>query len=1182
VAKSDAGPQVKIIDFGIAKATDQRLTEMTVFTTQGQLIGTPVYMSPEQAGLGGLDVDTRSDVYSLGVLLYELITGSTPIDRESVIDVGYDELKRLIVEETPLKPSTKISQSALDRAEFLAERRGENSQSLRKTCGGDLDWIVMKSLEKERDRRYGSASVFAEDVGRYLRSEPVQAVAPSSIYKLQKFVSRNRRSVAAAAFVFLLMIAATGVSTWLALRALKAEKDAVDAGLLAEQKAEFAQQETERADAAKRTAERERELSERENYRSMLRLASAKLASDDRARAEVASLLWTTKPELRNWEWGYLMARCPNLESWSIDTGHAAILDMKASADGRLLATMGDENSLAVWNLESRRPNFRRSFEARVRSLAMDPLGRYVAISYGRNSRRHLPRCALHVVEAATGRDVFRSKDEFPAVLAFHPSGSHLYMSVETPELRSYRVPDFALEQRAATPSVYDSFYVDASGKYIGFKWQFGTAPSDRREFPIFRTSDLQLDRRLEGLPENTWSANRGRMSSAWGEVLVAGESGVQRRSLDGAEAAEILNCGVPVTAIDHDSRSGMVYVGDSEGALWILSRDGSTRKVYHGGPIGNVLALPMGLVLTNGTRDGMIKCWDLTRPLHHSPLRNLAPNAEAGRVARFSPNGRRFLYQSWLRKQHYVCDSKDFSCREFVLPTDPYYVLRHFSLTVPLFRPASDEFIVTYPDRIAFFDLGANGEQPAETRSVEADEALYVAIDQSGDRLVACQSGAVLLAVDLESNRRLPVPEASQATGPVAITRDGKIAATYDDKELRLWRTDDGSIAAKASIPNPTAEAIGMSLHPQGDAVALPISRDVVVLARSSQQVKHLAGHADKIYSVRFSDDGQRVFSSGIDRTVRIWDWRLGEELLSVDETKGIAYNLDLSPDGLTLVFPGFEPNLLLARALPWNQPQGSSFSRSIDDLFLFASRPAERTRFVARFSSHAGVELRVIRRGANAGVSVPPAEWESGFWITRDDTVNVTKADSGAKVAVLSVSTGPVVTEDFEFRLAGITQSEADWRELLGDVARRRGEGADALANYRLAMALRASWLRVEASSTHARVRFATLVDKILSIDRLDAADGLKTLESAVDLWSDDLTTALDSSVRSVSLRFLSGHQSAHIRWVRSNQSPDLARTLAEQYAEWWKSRLRADEERPFHRAGLDEIEAAAGEGR
>ena len=221
VAAQEGISTPRVIDFGIAKATSAELTKKTLFTRHAQVIGTPEYMAPEQAGLAEHDVDTRADVYSLGVLLYELLTGTKPFDVHTALEAGYEELLRTIREVDPAKPSTRVSTMG-DEATPIAQTRHVNVESLSKRLRGDLDWIVMKALEKDRERRYDSASAFAEDVSRYLRDESVLAAPPSAAYRLRKFVRRRRGLVVAASLLLLTLLlggTGTGVGWWRSVRA---------------------------------------------------------------------------------------------------------------------------------------------------------------------------------------------------------------------------------------------------------------------------------------------------------------------------------------------------------------------------------------------------------------------------------------------------------------------------------------------------------------------------------------------------------------------------------------------------------------------------------------------------------------------------------------------------------------------------------------------------------------------------------------------------------------------------------------------------------------------------------------------------------------------------------------------------------------------------------------------------
>ncbi len=240
VTLHDGAPVVKVIDFGVAKAMGQQLTERTLFTNFAQMIGTPLYMSPEQAEMSGLDIDTRADIYALGVLLYELLTGTTPFDRERLQTAGFDEIRRVIREEEPAKPSTRISTMGAALS-TVSENRQIDPRRLRGMLRGELDWIVMKCLEKDRTRRYETANGLARDIQRYLDVEPVEAGPPSAAYKVRKFARKHRKLLSAAGLVALLLIVASVVSIWQAVRATRAEHRAIAQMDRADEEADIAQ-----------------------------------------------------------------------------------------------------------------------------------------------------------------------------------------------------------------------------------------------------------------------------------------------------------------------------------------------------------------------------------------------------------------------------------------------------------------------------------------------------------------------------------------------------------------------------------------------------------------------------------------------------------------------------------------------------------------------------------------------------------------------------------------------------------------------------------------------------------------------------------------------------------------------------------------------------------------------------
>ena len=241
VALQDGAAVPKIIDFGVAKATSQRLTEKTLYTQHGLMIGTPEYMSPEQAEFTGLDVDTRTDIYSLGVLLYELLTGVLPFDAQTLREAGFEEVRRIIRENNPEKPTTKLEklEKLGDTAASIARQRHTDLKSLSRQLRGDLEWITLKALEKDRGRRYPTASALAADLERHRNHDPVMAGPPSRAYRVGKFVRKHRLPVIAAASVVLTALAFGSVASWFGIRAVQSEQAAVAARVEADAALDF-------------------------------------------------------------------------------------------------------------------------------------------------------------------------------------------------------------------------------------------------------------------------------------------------------------------------------------------------------------------------------------------------------------------------------------------------------------------------------------------------------------------------------------------------------------------------------------------------------------------------------------------------------------------------------------------------------------------------------------------------------------------------------------------------------------------------------------------------------------------------------------------------------------------------------------------------------------------------------
>ncbi len=585
VTVHDTMPVVKVIDFGVAKALGQELTDKTIYTGFAQMVGTPLYMSPEQAGQSGLDVDTRSDIYSLGVLLYELLTGTTPLDKERFKKADYAEICRIIREEDPARPSTRISTLG-QAATVLSTQRKSDPKRLIQLFRGELDWIVMKALEKDRNRRYESASTFAADVQRYLDDEAVLACPPTVGYQLRKFVRRNKRVLATAALLGLMLLVAIGAVVASALWA--------------------ASQATERLHAE--TAARN-ELEEA-LYVSRTALAGRKLSAGNVNRAE--ELLDDCPERLRGWEWHFLKRQrygnAPPLQH------PATVTRVIFSPDGRQLASVCMDGTFQIWDERTGRVLHtlgRQAVLERVptttslcRGMAYSSDGRSLALA------RH--DGLVQVWDATSGqlRHSLNGHRKPAWQVAFSPDNRTLASASSDRTVRLWDVASGkALREFADHPAAVKGVAFRPDGRSVVAACDDGTVKVWDRDTG---RETFSFHGKLSANPYLAWfSPDSRRLAWSGGsDVLKIWDTTTGRLEIDQQSNVR------QVRAIAYSADNKRIALAAFDGTLRLLHAATGQEMlmiVAHPSLVGDVTFSPDGTKLASGSYDHTIRIWDAT-----------------------------------------------------------------------------------------------------------------------------------------------------------------------------------------------------------------------------------------------------------------------------------------------------------------------------------------------------------------------------------------------------------------------------------------------------------------------------------------------------------------------------------------------------------------------------------------
>jgi WD40 repeat protein/serine/threonine protein kinase len=909
----DGKPVPKVIDFGVAKATEQKLTEQTLFTQYGTLVGTLEYMSPEQAEMSALGVDTRSDIYSLGVLLYELLTGSTPLTHKRVKEAAYAEVLRLIKEEEPPRPSTRLSDSGETLASISANRHTEPAK-LAKLVKGELDWIVMKALDKDRNRRYETASAFAGDVQRYLQDEPVLACPPSAMYRFRKFARRNKAALATVSVMALAVLVAAGslaVSNVRisqeaqekanALAAARAsEQDAKIQERLAKTNADNAEMERRAALAQEKLAKQQELTARRRYYAAQMNLSHQAWEAGNPAR--VLELLQGQRPrldqeDLRSFEWYYLWRLCQRNCRLTLHGHENAVFAVAFCPDGKILASASWDGTARLWDVTTGKAQATLRRPGALWALAVSRDGKTLATT----GQREL----VTLWDVATGQERCLGAPSGFAGLALTRDGK----TVAAAGARLIKLWDVATGHEQATlrgdrEEGFPSVAFSPDGKTVaagtseksvrlwtadGGKWRQGAALKGHEGWV----------RSVAFSPDGKTLA----AGSGWSAKLWDVATGKQRATLQGHKGT------VESVTFSPDGKTLATGSEDRTVRLWDVATGQERAQQAHLGPVYSVAFSPDGKALASGSGDGAVKVWDLA-PVQDA---DTLPHTGAVHVLAFTPDGKTLLAdptQVW-----------DVATGKRVTP------FKHITAE-QLWAFSPDRRILASPgldQTVKIWDL-ATGKERA-TFPVQM-EVVAVAFSPDGKTLATWRpwyGGVMVKLWDVATGQARGILTTPEGGGDVSVlgvafSPDGKtLAAGLQFHSVKVWDVATGRL--KLHIRQDTRGLVcvpSVLFSPDGKTLAAGTDIGTVRLwdAETGQLRASLKGHTNAIRSLAFSPDGKTLASGSDDTTAKLWDVATGQERLTLKGHKAARGSVAFAPDGNTLATASADGTVKLWRA--------------------------------------------------------------------------------------------------------------------------------------------------------------------------------------------------------------------------------------------------------------------------